>query len=178
MRQLRVVGLDEDGACLVLESTDGEERFTLPNDERLREASRVDLPRIGKIVNEAAKPATQLAPRDIQMRVRSGEDPHTLAEEAGVPLERIMRFAYAVLQDRARVTAEARRGRTRRSEGQLVPFGELIDTRFAAHGIEPSSVVWDSYRREDGGWTVLAKFSADRQDGNGDQGLARSFPSL
>jgi hypothetical protein len=160
MRQLRLVGQDDEGTSLVLETIDGTERFTLPNDERLRDATRVDLPRIGTIVNEA----TPLAPRDIQIRVRSGEDPQVLADEAGLALERIMRFAYPVLAERVRVTDEARRGRARRSsEGQLVPFGELADTRFAAHGVDPSAVAWDAFRREDGGWTVTATTSVDEK---------------
>ena len=46
MRQLRLVGLAEDGASLVLESPTGEE-FRLPVDERLRAACRGDLTRLG-----------------------------------------------------------------------------------------------------------------------------------
>jgi hypothetical protein len=172
MRQLRLVGIDDEGTSLVLETPDGFEQFSLPKDERLRDLSRVEPPRIGTIVNETAPP---LAPRDIQIRVRAGADPQALADETGVSLDRIMRFAYPVLQERTRVTDEARRGRTRRSEGQLVPFGELIDGRFSSHGIEPAVVVWDAYRRDDGGWTVTATFTADRKDGEDPKRLTAKF---
>jgi len=160
MRKLRLVRLDDEGAAFVLETPDGREQFSLSNDERLRELSRVDLPRIGTIVSETA---TSLAPRDIQVRVRAGTDPQTLADEAKVPLERIMRFAYPVLQERLRVTDEARRGRCRRPDGQLVPFGDLIDDRMSIHGVDPSTVKWDAFRRHDGGWTVTASFDVDRK---------------
>ena len=72
-----------------------------------------------------------------------------------------MRFAYPVLQERVRVTDEARRARARRGgDGLLVPFGELIDSRLGRHGVDPAAVRWDAYRREDGGWTVTSQFSS------------------
>lgn len=103
-------------------------------------------------------------PREIQVRVRAGETAQAIADEAGISLDRVMRFAYPVLQERIRVTDEARRARARRGgDGLLVPFGELLDGRLARHGIDPASVRWDAYRREDGGWTVTAQFSAHEQ---------------
>jgi hypothetical protein len=75
-----------------------------------------------------------------------------------MPLQRVMRFAAAVVQERERITGEARNARTRRSspDGDFVVFGEHVDSRFSAHGIDPTSVVWDSYRREDAQWVVSA----------------------
>jgi len=165
MRPLRFVGLSEDGTSVILETEDGAERFTVPNDSGLKNAvTRVVPPptRIGEPVNESA---TTLSPRDIQTRVRAGESPQALASESGTSLERVMRFADPVLQERIRVTNEARRGRARKgSEGGMVAFGDYADTRLAAHGIEPSAVRWDAYRREDGGWTVTASFCANDKD--------------
>jgi hypothetical protein len=72
-----------------------------------------------------------------------------------------MRFAFPVLQERVRVTDEARRARARRGgDGLLVPFGELIDSRLARHGVDPAAVRWDAYRRADGGWTVTSQFDS------------------
>jgi hypothetical protein len=158
MRELHLVGTGDDGLTVVLETPDGAEQFVLPVDERLRAASRVDLAQLGGANSEQS---TYLAPRDIQVRVRSGETPEAIAAEAGMSLERVMRFAYPVLQERARVTDEARRGRVRRSPDRpAVSFGELIDGRLQRHGIEASEVRWDSFRRADGGWTVTAEFTA------------------
>ena len=104
-------------------------------------------------------------PREIQVRVRAGESAEAVADQAGIPLERVMRFAFPVLQERVRVTDEARRARARRGgDGLLVPFGELIDSRLGRHGVDPASVRWDAYRREDGGWTVTSQFSSHERD--------------
>jgi hypothetical protein len=99
-----------------------------------------------------------LPPREIQVRARRGESAESIAESSGMALDKVMRFARPVIEERARITVEARRARARRStaEGQLVPFGESVDSRFLAHGIDPESVTWDSYRREDSVWVVSA----------------------
>jgi hypothetical protein len=161
MRLLRLVGPGGDGKSLLLESADGNEQFTLPIDERLRNVSSSDLPRLPVPESEASKAPS---PREIQTRIRAGESAQALADDAGIPVERVMRFAYPVLQERIRVVDEARRARARRgSEGHLVDFGELIDTRLARHGMDPAATSWDAYRREDGGWTVTAAFIAHEQ---------------
>ena len=73
-------------------------------------------------------------------------------------LASVLRFTDPVLEGGGRMTDEARRARARHnsSDGQLVPFGEAVDARFAAHGIDPALVKWDAYRREDGQWIVWA----------------------
>jgi hypothetical protein len=158
MRQLRLVGPGEDGT-VILEATDDAEQFSLVADDALRAACRPTPPPPARTEKD---PVIELRPRDIQMRVRSGEDPQSIADEAGATLERVMRFAYPVLQERIRITDEARRARARRgSDGQLVPFGELTETRLGAHGVEPDGIAWDAFRREDGGWTVTAGFAVE-----------------
>lgn len=166
MRLLRLVGPGDDGTSVIVEAAepgalDGE-RFELSLDDRLR----------GLVAAEpagAAEPPAEISgpvptPREIQVRVRAGETAQAVADEAGIPLERVMRFAYPVLQERVRVTDEARRARARRGgDGLLVPFGELIDSRLGRHGVEPATVRWDAYRREDGGWTVTAEFTSPHE---------------
>lgn len=161
MRLLRLVGSGEDGTSLLLETADGTEQFTLPIDERLRNVSSSDLPRLPVPESDAGKAPS---PREIQTRVRAGESAQQVADLAGIPLDRVMRFAFPVLQERIRVIDEAKRARARHgNEGQLVDFGGLVDTRLARHGIDPTGVEWDSFRRPDGGWTVTAAFSANSE---------------
>ena len=101
-----------------------------------------------------------LSPREIQTRIRSGESPQALANETGMNLQRVMRFGFAVMQERSRVGDEARRSRARRDgDGALVPFGETVDRRFTVHGIDPAGVDWDAYRRTDGSWAISAHWS-------------------
>ena len=171
MRLLRLVGPGEDGTSVIVEavepdSSDSEtgERFELSLDDRLRvlatePAASAPWAHQSEPRPESSGPVP--TPREIQVRVRAGETAQAVADEAGIPLERVMRFAYPVLQERVRVTDEARRARARRGgDGLLAPFGELIDNRLARHGVDPAAVRWDAYRREDGGWTVTAEFSA------------------
>jgi hypothetical protein len=66
-----------------------------------------------------------------------------------------------VLEERMRVTDEARRGRARRSDadGQTVVFGSAVDERFTAHGLDPAAVRWDARRHGDSQWVVSAQWS-------------------
>jgi len=112
MRELQFVGVAEDGEHLLLKDTAGGEKFLLPIDERLRAASRGDRSRLGQIELALDSP---VRPREIQARIRAGETPEEVAAAAGAPLDRVMRFAYPVLQERAQVAGEARRTRIRRS---------------------------------------------------------------
>jgi hypothetical protein len=156
MRQLRYVGPGDNGDRVILETADGGEQFVLYVSTPLRDAIRTDLPRLHH--TEAPRPEPSISPREIQVRVRAGADPATLADEHDVTLERVLRFAGPVLDERHRVADEARRARARRSttEGQSVIFGEAVDARFGAHGIDPFTVTWDAYRRADGQWVVTA----------------------
>jgi hypothetical protein len=97
------------------------------------------------------------------VRIRAGEEPADLAEACGAGLDWVLRFAGPVLSERARVADEARRAKARRrsdalDEGQLVVFGEAVDARFGAHGIDPAEVGWDAHRRDDGQWAITARW--------------------
>jgi hypothetical protein len=164
MRQLRFVKPGGDPDHVVLETADGAERFVLGVDTAMRDAIRSDLPSVS---TPSATEAATIGPREIQMRVRSGELPQDLAEENLMTLEKVMRFAGPVIAERSRIAAESRRARARRSttEGQTVVFGEAVDERFGAHGIDATSVRWDARRREDGQWIISARWlggDADR----------------
>lgn len=171
MRELRLVkavGGDADGEHVVVETVDGSEQFSLRVDDLRGYLPRPPDPPQPSQPPEARPmpPALRIPPREIQMRVRAGEAPNALADEAGMSIDRVLMFAAPVLDERSRMTGEARRARARRSapDGPLVNFGEAVDERFAAHGIDPLSVRWDSYRREDGQWIVSAGWRGGDSD--------------
>ena len=148
MRQLRLVGVAGDGSSLLLETPTGE-AFRLPLDERVRAACRGDLARLGQIEIELDNP---LRPREIQARVRAGESAEEVAASAGMPLDRVLRFAYPVLQERHRVVAQARAARPHPK--RPATLAELVDERLVGRGTDAATLRWDAWRREDGRWTV------------------------
>ncbi|MBB3676674.1 septation protein SepH [Modestobacter versicolor] len=165
MRSLRLVALSEDGEHLVLvadapDSTDDGERFELPVDDRLRALLRGDAPQ------QPAAPADDLPPRVIQARIRAGESPEQVAHSSGTKVERIMRFAHPVLQERARVAEQARDARVRLSEGTpSVPLEQFMSERLRLLGADLDAVRWDAHRSEDGTWQVRAAWRAGHKSG-------------
>lgn len=157
MRQLQFVGVSEDGANLVLRDPgDAGATFQVPIDDRLRAASRGDRTRLGQIELEQT---STLRPREIQARIRAGETPEEVAEAGNAPLQRVMRFAYPVLQERQQVTIEARRTRIRRSDA-APRLGEQVEERLIRQGVDPETAQWDAYRRDDGTWWVTLRWDA------------------
>jgi hypothetical protein len=156
VRDLTVVGLTEDGRKLVLVSDSGEE-FTLPADARLRAALRGEHARLGQleITMESA-----LRPRDIQARIRGGESPESVAAAAQTTLDRIMAYATPVLAERAHIADRAQRASVRRtsSEGPARVLRDAVAERLSARNVDPESVEWDAWRRDDGRWTLVADY--------------------
>ncbi|SFU06107.1 Protein of unknown function [Geodermatophilus amargosae] len=166
MRTLRLVGLSEDGKSLVLtvdggDGTDDGERFELPVDDRLRAAARGDTRRLGQMDVDSG-----LSPRVIQQRIRSGETPEQVAQSSGTRVERIMRFAHPVLQERERIADQAREARVRLSEGTpSVPLQQFMAERLRLLGADLDAVRWDASRSDDGTWVVTAAWRAGAKEG-------------
>jgi len=161
MRALRVVGLGEDGKIVICE-TDRGERFQIPADERLRAAARGDITRLGQIAIELE---SQMRPREIQSRIRAGESVEQVAAAAGVPPERVERFAYPVLLERSRTAELAQKAHPVREDGPDVQeLGEVVAQAFSARGQDYSAAVWDSWKGEDGKWVVQLTWTAGRSN--------------
>lgn len=167
MRALRVVGLGIDGRTVILEtvaqrSGERRERFTLPADEGLHAAVRGDLPRLGQIEIELE---SQMRPREIQARIRAGASVEQVATAAGVPSQRIERFAYPVLLERSRTAQLAQQAHPVRSDGPDVrTLDEVVSETFAKRGHDYEAVTWDSWRGENGKWVVQLRWRAGRSD--------------
>lgn len=167
MRALRVVGLGIDGRTVILEtvaqrSGERRERFTLPADEGLHAAVRGDLPRLGQIEIELE---SQMRPREIQARIRAGASVEQVATAAGVPTQRIERFAYPVLLERSRTAQLAQQAHPVRSDGPDVrTLEEVVAETFTKRGHDYDTVNWDSWRGENGKWVVQLRWRAGRSD--------------
>jgi len=167
MRSLRLVALSDDGKSLVLaaDGIDGAEgeRFELPIDERVRAAARGDARRLTQIDVDAG---VELPPRVIQARIRAGETPEQVAASSGTRVERIMRFASPVLQERQRVADQAREARVRLSESS--PGGTLqqfMTERLRLIDSDIDAVTWDAHRTDDGTWQVTGAWRAGDKSG-------------
>ncbi len=167
MRTLRLVALSDDGKSLILaaEGDDAEtgERYELPIDDRVRAAARGDSRRLTQIDVDLG---TELPPRVIQTRIRSGETPEQVAASSGTRVERIMRFAHPVLQERERVAEQAREARVRLSEGSpTVVLHRFITERLRLIDADLDAVGWDAYRDDDGTWVVTGTWRAGSTSG-------------
>ena len=152
MRELAFVGLSDDGTSLVLTSSDGT-RFAVPCDERLEAAVRRDRSRLGQL--EIALDGT--TPRDIQLRVRHGQTPDDIAASSGLALERVMRFAGPVLQEREHMANQAREIELRDGGTARTVEVTVVDC-LTEGGADPELLEWDAWRREDGRWSLLASW--------------------
>ncbi|WP_158881836.1 septation protein SepH [Amycolatopsis anabasis] len=162
MRALRVVGLHEDGKSIVCEDPARRERFLLPADERLRAAARGDITRLGQIEIELE---SHMRPREIQARIRAGESVEQVANSAGVPVQRVERFAYPVLLERSRTAELAQAAHPVREDGPDVrTLGEVVAYAFGVRGQDYTQATWDSWRGEDGKWVVGLLWKAGRSD--------------
>jgi hypothetical protein len=154
-QDLTLVGLTEDRQKLVLVSDTGEE-FTLPADARLRAALRGDHARLGQleITMDSA-----LRPRDIQARIRSGESPENVAAAAQTTLDKVMGFATPVLAERAHIARTAQQASVRRKSGDRPQLlADAVAERLHARNVDPETVEWDAWRRDDGRWTLVADY--------------------
>ena len=180
MQDLRLVGVHDDGEHLLLSGAGGE-MFQLPIDEALRAASR-----------SSAKAAARRAARCHVPAGYPGADPQRCHRRGGRRT-----FRAAPCQGRAVRRPGARRTRVRGPAGpedrgglalrpvttSTVPLSATTrrpsttwsSHRLTAHGIEPSAVEWDSWRRPDGSWTVAARFEAKK---DGTAGIGEEPPAL
>ncbi|WP_040337391.1 septation protein SepH [Candidatus Blastococcus massiliensis] len=165
MRTLRLVGLSDDGSSLLLvaDTEDGEEKFALPVDDRVRAAARGDSRRLTQIDVDLG---TELPPRVIQSRIRAGETPEQVAAATGARVERIMRFAHPVLQERERIAEQAREARVRLTDSTPgTTLQQFMTERLRLIDTAVEAVAWDAYRSDTGAWVVTGEWRAGEKSG-------------
>jgi hypothetical protein len=163
MPHLTLAGLSDDGKRLLLVSDNGVEH-TLDIDAKLRAALRGEHARLGQLEIHMD---SALRPRDIQARIRAGEDPEVVAQAAQTTVDKIMAFAAPVLAERAHIAQRAQGCSLRRRAGDTGArtLGEAVAAHLRQHSVRSESVDWDAWRREDGRWTLTAAFEAGKRRG-------------
>jgi Protein of unknown function (DUF3071) len=161
MEDLRLVGLSADGSRLVLENAAGLS-LALPLDERVHAALRGDRSRLGQL--QIAVDG-QLRPREIQARIRAGHSAEEVAASSGLPLDSVRRFETPILLERTHMAQTAQAVGVRRvTDSVTTPLGVLVQARLDEHGVAADTLDWDSWRRDDGRWTVTLAYSAGGRD--------------
>jgi hypothetical protein len=166
---LRLVGLSEDGTQLRLVDEEGAEHL-LAVDDRLRAAVVPTTPTAPPANRGMEKTMeSTLRPRDIQARIRSGETPEAVAQAAQTSVDKIMAFAAPVLAERQHVAERAQRSSVRRSDaGQASgarTLGDAVAAHLRSHNVDPQTVEWDAWRREDGRWSLIAGYDSPARSG-------------
>ena len=159
MRDLRLIGVHEDGQRLLLSDAEGEQ-YGVPLDEPLRAAVRRDRPRLGQLQIEIDG---GLRPRDVQAMIRAGLSAEEVADRSGWSVEKVRRYEGPILAEREYVAGLARavRLRGRATGGSTTPtLAARVSTRLSARGVDPALAEWDSARSESGEWTVVVTFPA------------------
>jgi Protein of unknown function (DUF3071) len=168
MVHLRLTGVSEDGRKLVLVS-DARVEFTVDVDDRLRTAVAGEWPDQGDDQGATGQLESQmqstLRPRDIQARIRAGETPESVAQVAGTSVDKVMPYAAPVLAERQHVAERAQRASIRRRPADLAAIstartlGDAVGSHLRSHNVDPETVTWDAWRREDGRWTLTGSYT-------------------
>jgi len=135
--ELRFVNRESD--FLVFETSEGEKLRALVDDQ-LRDAVR----------NSQQLTNSGISPREVQNRIRAGEQIEDIAQALSVPTSTIEPFAAPIL-DELNYVLEAALATEVNDGNKMVPFRELIDKE------EPEASF--SLHREDEKWVVTASGS-------------------
>jgi hypothetical protein len=169
-RQLTPVTVTRDGSRLILVDQDGNE-FAIAVDDSLRTA----LPTPPAVADQSRRSektsmsTPTLRPRDIQARIRSGESPESVADAAGTTVEKIMPFAAPVIAEREHIAERALKASVRRRPGDPAGTARTLGDAVVGHlrtlEVDADSVEWDSWRRHDGRWSLVALYSTTPRSG-------------
>lgn len=156
MLELRLIGVHDDGENLVLESADGT-RFLLPIDANLR-TSITKARRFQPARGLGAKGT--FGPRDIQTRFRQGASVEEIAEESGWEPERVRRYEWPIVAERAHIIRAAQSvkiGRRSSASGTAqipVTLSARIEEVSERYGFEDATQDWTTRQQENGQWRV------------------------
>lgn len=152
MPDLHLIGVHEDGRHLLLSGRGGEE-FLLPIDDALRAVLRREY-------SDARPSAEPMRPTEVQAMIRAGANAEEAAERAGWPVEKVHRYEGPILAERAHIARIAGDAHVPSHTGTTVSLSERVDQRLEQRGVPVQETEWDSWRSEDGQWTVELRFAA------------------
>jgi hypothetical protein len=147
--ELRLGGKTEDGLYLSLHDNDGNE-FTVRVSDTLR--ATVNQQRLMAVPSND-EPTVSI--KEIQRLLRAGQTAEQVARENNTTIEKVERFAGPILSERIYIIDQAQQIVIRKEGGRdaVTLLGTVI-SRLAPRNIDSSELSWDTWRLEDGTWTL------------------------
>jgi hypothetical protein len=161
MSELRLTGKNPEGTHLTLTNPIGEE-FTVRISDTLR--ATVNQPRLAAVV--ASDDAETMSVKEIQRRLRAGETMDAIARDGHISVEKVERFAGPILQERVYILDQAFSVVLRKESARdQETFEDVVISRLAPMGVDSDSLSWNTWRIDDGTWTI--DLSYPNRDGHG-----------
>jgi hypothetical protein len=93
--------------------------------------------------------------KEIQRLLRAGQTNEQIARDYGVSIEKIDRFSGPIVSERIYIIDQAQQIVVRKEiDRDPITLLGTITSRLAPRGIDASSLSWDTWRLENGTWTV------------------------
>ncbi len=156
MRELRLIGVHDDGQRLVLRDGDGKQ-YAVALDEALRAAARRDRPALGQLQIAMEGGAS---PREVQSMIRAGLTADEAAHRSGWTVEKVRKFEGPILAEREYMAGKARECAVEPRGERPTTLTSRVERRLRDRGVDPAEATWDSSRDESGVWTVQLAFEA------------------
>jgi hypothetical protein len=149
MTELRLGGKTEDGLYLSLHDNDGNE-FTVRVSDTLR--ATVNQQRLMAVPTND-EPSISI--KEIQRLLRAGQTPEQIARENDTTIEKVERFAGPILSERIYIIDQAQQIVIRKEGARdgVTLLGTVV-SRLAPRNIDSAQLSWDTWRLEDGTWTL------------------------
>lgn len=160
MHHLQLVGVHEDGEHLLLASREDPRTYALRIDDALRSAIRWEA---SHPVAGWPRPTDPMSPVEVQAMIRAGATSQEAAERAHWTVDKVRRYEGPILAERehiARLAADSRL-RPRGLATDSPTLRERVERRLADRGVDIERLDWDSWRNDDGQWTVELHFVED-----------------
>ena len=149
MTELRLDGRTDDGLYLSLRDQEGEQ-YSVRISDTLR--ATVNQQRLNSVPDNE-EPSISI--KEIQRLLRTGQTSEQISREYNVSIEKIERFAGPILSERIYIIDQAQEIVVRKEiDRDPVTLIQSITSRLAPRGIDASTLSWDTWRLENGTWTV------------------------
>ncbi len=149
MTELRLDGRTDDGLYLSMRDQNGEQ-YTIRVSDTLR--ATVNQQRLNSVPDND-EPTISI--KEIQRLLRAGQTNEQIARDYGVSIEKIDRFAGPILSERIYIIDQAQQIVVKKEiDRDPVTLLATITSRLTPRGIDASALSWDTWRLENGTWTI------------------------